>query len=111
MTISVTMLLLLVWVHFVADFMFQTDKMAQSKSTSNKWLTIHIAVYSVFFIPFGWQFALANGVLHWITDYFSSRATTYLWKKEERHWFFVVIGLDQVIHLTCIVLLYSLMVV
>ena len=104
---SIGMLLLLVWVHFVADFLAQTDKMAQNKSTSMKWLSIHIAVYSIFFLPFGVWFAIANGLAHMMTDYFTSRWTSYLWKKEERHWFFVVIGLDQAIHLSCIVLLFQ----
>lgn len=108
--ISVTTVLLLVWVHFVADFMFQNDKMAQNKSSNNWWLSYHIAVYSLFFIPFGFLFAVANGLAHWVTDWCTSRATTYLWKKGERHWFFVVIGFDQAIHMTCMILLYVLMV-
>lgn len=100
-------LLILVWMHFVADFVLQYDKMAHNKSSSNKWLSIHVAIYTAPFFWFGWQFALLNGAAHWITDYFTSRATTELYKREENHWFFVVIGFDQAIHLTCIFLLYQ----
>jgi len=92
----------LVWLHFLSDFILQTDKMAINKSSSNKWLGIHVLVYSIPLLVFGWQFALINCLAHAITDFFSSRATSYLWKKNERHWFFVVIGLDQAIHITCL---------
>ena len=101
-----TDILLIVWFHFLSDFILQSDKMAINKSSSNKWLSIHVAVYSIPFVYFGLKYAAINYVLHWITDYFSSRATTVLWKKGERHWFFVVIGFDQAIHMTCLFLTY-----
>lgn len=107
---DIIMLLALVWMHFVADFMLQSDKMAHSKSSSNKWLTIHVAIYTAPFFLFGWEFALLNGAAHWVTDYFTSRATTALFKRKENHWFFVVIGFDQAVHLTCMVLLYQYLV-
>jgi len=99
-------LLPLVWVHFIADFCCQTDKMAMLKSTRNKWLGIHVGVYTLFLFFWGWQFALINGVAHFITDWFTSRGTTYLWKKEQRHYFFVLIGFDQAIHMTTLILTY-----
>jgi hypothetical protein len=99
-----TTILLIVWMHFVADFLFQTDQMAINKSKSNKWLTIHIVCYIAIFFVFGWKYAIVNAIGHWITDWCSSRLTSYLWKKEQRHWFFVVIGLDQAIHLTTLIL-------
>jgi len=96
--------LLIIWMHLFADFFLQTDKMATSKSGSAKWLTIHVSVYTLpFLILLGWQYALVNGVLHWATDFFSSKATSWLWKKNERHWFFAVIGIDQAVHMTCMV--------
>ena len=97
-------LLALVWVHFAADFLLQTDAMALRKSTSNAWLAFHVAVYSVCFLPFGWRFAAVTALAHFTTDWVSSRLTTRLWVAGARHWFFVVIGGDQAFHLTALIL-------
>jgi len=96
--------LFLVWFHFIADFMCQTDEMALNKSSSNKWLTFHVATYSLPFLLFGWQFAFVTFITHWITDFLTSRGTAYLWQKGERHWFYVLIGFDQAIHMTTLIL-------
>uniref|UniRef100_A0A6M3J149 DUF3307 domain-containing protein n=1 Tax=viral metagenome TaxID=1070528 RepID=A0A6M3J149_9ZZZZ len=100
--------LILVWVHFFADFVLQSDKMALNKSSKFRYLALHCFVYLIPFLFFGIWFAIVNGVLHLIVDFVSSRVTTYLWRKEERHWFFVVIGLDQAIHITCLMLTIAL---
>lgn len=95
----------LVWMHFFADFMCQWDKMAISKSSSNKWLSLHVTIYAApFLILCGWQFAAVNFAAHWVTDFVTSRAASALWKRNERHWFFVVIGVDQAIHMSCLIL-------
>ena len=103
------MFIWIIWIHFIADFMMQTDKMAINKSTSMKWLSIHILIYSIPMLIFGWKFAIINGLCHLVTDFFTSRATSYLWKKEKRHWFFVVIGFDQAIHMTTLYLTASML--
>ena len=100
-------MILLVWGHFVADFLAQNDAMATRKSSSNKWLGLHALVYTAFMLFFGLRFALINGVLHFAVDWCSSRGTTYLWKRNERHWFFSLIGLDQAIHLTILFWTYQ----
>lgn len=94
---------MLVWMHLVADFIFQTDKMAINKSKSNLWLGFHVLVYSIPFLFFGLKFAALTYAGHFITDYISSRITSKLWHKGERHWFFVVIGIDQAVHMTCLI--------
>jgi hypothetical protein len=104
---NITEILVILVAHWIADFVFQTDKMAKGKSSSNYMLSLHIASYttliaffmlSLLSLKMAIAFALLNGVLHFITDYFSSRASSKLWAKGDVHNFFVVIGLDQTIH-------------
>ena len=106
---DIMVILGIAWLHFFADFILQSDKMAKGKSTSNKWLGWHILVYSSVFIIISPLYALVNGILHFMTDYVSSRVSSRLYKKNEIHWFFAVIGLDQVLHLTALILTYEYM--
>jgi hypothetical protein len=81
--------------------------MAINKSKSNKWLALHVLAYSACFLPFGGWFALVNYGLHFCTDYVTSRITSRLWQAGQRHWFFVVIGIDQALHVTALTTTYS----
>ena len=106
MVIGIIPLIALIWLHFVADFIFQSDTVAKGKSSSNKILAYHVSLYALPFLVFGPLFAIINALLHFVTDWCTSRATSYLWQHNKRHWFFVVIGLDQAIHMTCLILTY-----
>ena len=99
--------ILIQWVHFFSDFILQSDKMALNKNASLKYLGIHCIVYSVPFLYFGFIFAIINGLLHFVIDFISSKITKRLWDREQRYWFFVVIGIDQAIHITCIIILFN----
>ncbi len=114
--VDVNKILLILFAHFISDFVLQSDKMAINKSKSNYWLTIHVLNYGCGLFVFS-QFILnpkdvliytfINMALHLITDYFTSRLNSYLWRKEMRYWFFVGIGADQLIHYTCLLLTYK----
>lgn len=114
----------LVATHFVADFLCQTDKMALNKSTSLYWLSMHVLTYTaVLFLAVSgffyfvmdselrssdavWRapllYAGINGMLHFITDFFTSKLTSKLWQRESKHWFFVAVGFDQLTHYFCL---------
>lgn len=107
-------------VHFIADFYYQTNDMATKKSKSIKWLTYHILTYTFILFIGGflyWNgqhiaviyFALINGAAHWIVDFFTSKITKYLWKAKKVHHFFVVIGLDQLIHYITLFTTYTVL--
>lgn len=92
--------------HFVGDFLLQSNWMAVGKSKHLLPLTIHCLVYSSCFLFWGWAFALAVFLGHFIVDAITSKITSALWfirpdgtmDDAKRHWFFVAIGADQLIH-------------
>jgi hypothetical protein len=97
-------ILALVWTHWLADFVMQTDSMAQKKSKSIAWLSFHIFVYMIPLLVFGWRFALVNGACHWVVDFFTSKINSRLWQAKKVHWFFVGVGVDQAIHISTLLL-------
>lgn len=108
------MIMSVIAVHWIADFVLQTDWQAKNKSSNNIALLLHVTTYSIcltFFAvyitinnqEFMWkEWVIANAVLHFITDYITSRINTYLWSKGRVHDFFVSVGFDQVIHYACL---------
>ena len=117
--LTLYIVLLILGGHFISDFVYQTNDMAVNKSKNNWWLSYHAIVYGVILFcisnAFGlfdtWQlimyWAVTNAAIHWCVDYCTSRVTSYLWKKGDVHYFFVVIGLDQFIHYTCLFWTYQ----
>lgn len=122
-----TLPLILLVMHFVGDFLLQSDWMALNKSKHWDALTVHVTIYALCFLPWGWRFWAVTYVTHWATDFVTSRATSKLWfidsmpiapgtdvpteygtvfgathyarlEAWKRHWFFIVIGVDQLIH-------------
>lgn len=91
-------LALILSTHYVADFLLQSSWMAENKSKAWKPLLAHVGVYTLCLVPFGLQWASVNGEVHLLVDYFTSRASARLFRRNEYHWAFAVIGLDQLIH-------------
>lgn len=104
--IAYTVVFLALLLHWFGDFYLQNDKMSINKSSSIKWLSIHSGVYTCVLFLLGWKIALINGAAHWCIDGISSKITKHLWLKKDRHNFFVMIGVDQFLHLA--ILFYTL---
>ena len=106
-------------VHWVADFVLQSDEDAKGKSKYMKNLVSHTLLYSLFWItPLlayatlsdfyhlkvnniihnTFDFVVITFIFHTITDYFTSRLNAKLWAEQKTHSFFVSIGFDQVLH-------------
>jgi len=119
--------LALLFIHWVADFVMQTDKMAQGKSKNNLDLLNHTLTYSGAFVAFlmplvgylfgyneqVWLNVFAFGgitlIIHTIQDYTTSRINSKLWAEKKVHWFFVSIGFDQFLHFAQLILTYKLL--
>lgn len=121
-------LLLLLLFHWVADFVSQSDYQALGKSKHWDILALHVFIYSAYFVVFGWKLWLITFCCHFITDAVTSRVTTKLWFIDilsppedmhdgrfvgrvngNRHWFFVMIGFDQLLHQLQLGLTYYLL--
>lgn len=100
-------ILLLIWIHFVFDFLLQTDWMATNKSHNRTALGAHCAVYTTGFLFVDPMCAVLNGLLHFIVDSITSKVTTRLHQDGRRRAFFNVIGFDQAIHLTILILTFN----
>ncbi len=100
-------------IHWYSGFVLQTRWQAENKSKNNFALTAHVVTYTAgfwFLLFFLHHFrgvftangvgvyVMVNGILHWVTDYITSRCTSYFWGKKDVHTFFAVIGIDQFIH-------------
>ena len=117
--INLEVLILIMFIHWVADFLFQTKERAINKSKSNYYLFQHVLVYTLTFYVFGLTFyssisAIAfcgiTFLFHFITDYFTSRWTSRLYRNKKFYGFpsfFSVIGLDQFLHFVQLILTYA----
>ncbi len=104
---------ILLLAHWFGDYVFQSSDMALQKSHSLKWLGIHTGVYTIvilvfcFFI-FSFKTALLyvaiNGVIHGITDFFTSKAAAKHIKNPRR--FYPILGFDQLLHTVTLYLTY-----
>ena len=102
----ITAFILIIWAHFIGDFILQSDYHAQGKSKNSWILAQHVAMYSIpfialgLFIPISIAWIVFNAIAHFSTDFVTSRITSKLWAEKKVHWFFVTIGADQSIHFT-----------
>jgi Protein of unknown function (DUF3307) len=97
-------------VHWLGDFVLQSRWMSVNKSKRLDALSLHAVTYTATLMvgsglvlglhPVGLLvlFVGANGVLHFATDFVTSRITSRLWCQQREHDFFVMVGLDQLVH-------------
>ena len=126
--INIWVVLAILFVHWVADFVFQTHEQSINKSTSWSYLLEHTFLYSIIWftaIPFIYSinydlfikppiglfilFAFITFITHTITDFYTSRINKTLWDNKEVHNFFVSIGFDQYLHYIQLLVTYYIL--
>lgn len=123
MSIDLSLVIVLLVAHFVGDFICQSDWMALNKSKQWDALLAHVLVYAgALLATLGVSFALigsgptagavfvwlvVNSAAHFVQDAITSRINARLWQANERHWFFVGIGADQLLHYVTLIVTAS----
>ena len=99
--------LYILMIHFLADFVLQTDSQAKLKSSNVNALYCHTFTYSLVWwmasslilgIFDGTIFAFITFATHTFIDFITSRIGKSYWEKGDYHNGFVVVGADQVLH-------------
>lgn len=123
---SVGLAVFVLFLHFLADFVFQSDTMAKNKSRYFSWLIYHVGAYAIvvalglilafnlgFRINEGGiaRFVWLNAAAHFVVDAITSRINAYLFQEGRIHDFWVGVGADQFIHAATLLLTLRLLVV
>lgn len=109
-------IILILFTHFMADFVFQNRDIANRKHNSTAAVVIHSLIYiTCLFVVIGFPFAylgfnfaafiLINGLFHFVVDWVTSRMAYYYHRRisgEKKFW--VTIGLDQFIHAAALII-------
>lgn len=114
--ITATTVIMILLIHFLADFGLQTNEQATQKSVDNKQLAYHVGVYSAVWLIAGISilgkvdkaiaFAMITFICHFLTDYVTSRIGKPYWEKKDLHNGFVIVGFDQILHYAQLFLTY-----
>lgn len=105
-------IIVIILIHWIADFVFQDERWAVGKSKSIKSLVTHTIVYSVFWsililflsLEATLIFVFVSFVTHTLTDYITSKIVSRKFQRKEygskipNFGAFTIIGIDQVFH-------------
>ena len=105
MTLST--IILIIWLHYYGDYFFQPRKIANNKYKNIKYLLIHTCIYCLCLLALGWKFAVVSACLHFLVDFITSKAAHAAWEKGNDREFFLILGIDQSIHITMLVSAYK----
>lgn len=118
--ISITTVIIILAIHWFADFVLQTDKQAKGKSKHWSDLLSHTGTYSAFwFLPVlimfdlnalsTLYFILITFIIHTGQDYITSRTNARLREQNKNHQLFISIGFDQLLHFIQLLLTYHIL--
>lgn len=128
MQINIITVLFLLLNHYICDFIYQEQKIRVTKSFSIKSLLIHTIMYSFIFSLHLLTYELITSqsievvsilmsvlkfmgltfVVHTVTDYITSKMSSFYYKRDDNFNTMNIIGLDQWTHYVQIILTYYL---
>ena len=121
---NIYLVLGILFVHWMGDFVLQTDKQAKGKSSDWGLLLEHTLTYTIIWFPFLcvysghyselsgrdiWDFMIITMLFHTIQDAITSRINTKLFKAGKTHLFFVSVGFDQFLHFAQLLITFKLL--
>ncbi len=109
--------------HWFADFICQSNWQANNKWNNVNALAAHCWWYTIIItICFGVSsifmkspmtlaivLGVTNGVMHFAIDFVTSKMTHHTYLAKQYHWFFVIIGADQLLHTLLIIMSWIIM--
>ena len=106
---SIWLICYLLFIHWMVDFVFQSDSVAKNKSSSNTVLLYHCLMYGIVFALFTVNalYGFLLGLIHFPVDYITSRINKKLYASGRIHAFFVSIGFDQLLHFLTIFIVWG----
>lgn len=109
---KVEIIIWLLFVHWLADFVCQSDWMAKNKSKINYALWVHCMIYGfiIGLMTLNVWIGFICYAIHFPVDYVTSRINSKLWEDKKVHWFFVSVGFDQWVHFVTLILTYKCLV-
>ena len=122
--ISINFLILILFYHWVMDFVAQTRHVAETKSESFTTVFMHACLYMMpafvinaiafvfnqFYLPTYIAFSswiFVNGIAHLVQDFYTSRTQAYLHTQNKTKLFWNSLGFDQFAHIAFAVLSYK----
>ena len=115
---TLTLIIFVLLIHFLADFGLQTHQQATEKSNCPHALLSHTGVYSLVWLfasytqlgnwALAFAFAFITFIAHTLTDLATSNIGKPFWEKKDPHNGFVVVGFDQVLHYIQLFLTFQL---
>lgn len=107
-------ILFILFIHWLSDFVFQTDYQARNKSKTLKALIMHTSLYSLTWISlwpllgkYTFYFIGITFIAHTFTDFFTSKLNAKLRSDNNERKFFISLGFDQFLHHVQLILTYN----
>lgn len=105
--IELTPIYIILVLHFLGDFYLQSNKIAENKYKCGKELFTHGIIYFFVFVLINPLYALINAIIHIIIDGITSNISKIMYEQGKIHEFFLVLGLDQLLHTLTLLITFS----